>query len=59
MTTSLDDPLGDLETNLIGTLNVLEARSAVGAKPSLLFTSTNKVYGRLASVGICEARQSI
>jgi CDP-paratose 2-epimerase len=50
VTTSLDDPLADLATNLMGTLHLLEAIRSVATKPSLLFTSTNKVYGRLASV---------
>ncbi len=50
VTTSLEDPLEDLETNLMGTLRVLEAIRKSPAKPPLLFTSTNKVYGRLASV---------
>ena len=50
VTTSLDEPLADLETNLIGTLRVLEAIRKSPLKPSLLFTSTNKVYGRLGSV---------
>jgi CDP-paratose 2-epimerase len=55
VTTSLDDPLADLATNLMGTLHVLEAIRHGAAKPALLFTSTNKVYGRLASVALREA----
>jgi CDP-paratose 2-epimerase len=54
VTTSLDDPLADLATNLMGTLHLLEAIRSVATKPSLLFTSTNKVYGRLASVVLHE-----
>lgn len=50
VTTSLDDPIDDLETNLIGTIHVLEAVRRSAARPSVLFTSTNKVYGRLARV---------
>jgi len=50
VTTSLDDPIADLETNLLGTLRVLEAIRKSPARPPLLFTSTNKVYGRLSSV---------
>ena len=50
VTTSLEDPLADLSTNLLGTLHVLEAIRNAERKPPLLFTSTNKVYGRLASV---------
>ncbi|MGI9069888.1 MAG: SDR family NAD(P)-dependent oxidoreductase [Bryobacteraceae bacterium] len=54
VTTSLEDPLADLATNLMGTLHLLEAIRNVATKPSLLFTSTNKVYGRLASVALHE-----
>jgi CDP-paratose 2-epimerase len=54
VTTSLEDPLGDLETNLLGTLNVLEAIRASKIRPPMLFTSTNKVYGRLERVSLLE-----
>ena len=54
VTTSLEDPVRDLETNLIGTLYVLEAIRKSYRRPGLLFTSTNKVYGRLASVKLAE-----
>jgi CDP-paratose 2-epimerase len=49
VTTSLTDPRDDLETNLLGTFNVLEAirNSAAATPPALFFTSTNKVYGGL------------
>jgi CDP-paratose 2-epimerase len=47
VTTSLTDPLLDFEINARGTLNVLEAMRALPEPPSLLFTSTNKVYGHL------------
>ena len=50
VTTSLEDPIDDLETNLIGTIHLLEAIRRSPAHPSLLFTSTNKVYGRLSGV---------
>ncbi len=52
VTTSLDDPMDDLDTNLIGTIHLLEAIRHSPVRPSLLFTSTNKVYGRLAGVGL-------
>jgi CDP-paratose 2-epimerase len=54
VTTSLEDPIGDVETNLMGTLNVLEAVRRSGSGASVLFTSTNKVYGRLNSIAIGE-----
>jgi CDP-paratose 2-epimerase len=50
VTTSLDDPFADFEVNARGTLNVLEAIRRQARPPSLLFTSTNKVYGDLADV---------
>lgn len=50
VTTSLTDPAGDFETNLQGTLNVLEAARQQDPLPPVLFTSTNKVYGDLQDV---------
>jgi CDP-paratose 2-epimerase len=47
VTTSLVDPFLDFEVNARGTLNVLETIRHMEARPSLLFTSTNKVYGAL------------
>ncbi len=49
VTTSLENPRDDLETNLIGTFNVLESVRKIppGKRPTLVFTSTNKVYGGL------------
>ena len=47
VTTSLVDPVADFEVNARGTLNLLEAIRALNPRPSLLFTSTNKVYGHL------------
>lgn len=47
VTTSLAQPLDDFDVNARGTLNVLEAVRAAPRPPPLVFTSTNKVYGRL------------
>ncbi|MBV8831610.1 MAG: SDR family NAD(P)-dependent oxidoreductase [Acidobacteriaceae bacterium] len=52
VTTSLEDPIDDAGTNLFGTLNLLEAVRHSGSRPALLFTSTNKVYGRLKWVAL-------
>ncbi len=52
VTTSIDEPRADLEINILGTFNVLEAARRSGRKPYLLFTSTNKVYGSLEGVGV-------
>jgi CDP-paratose 2-epimerase len=49
VTTSLVAPREDLEVNVVGTHNVLEAvRTSLAPLPPMLFyTSTNKVYGAL------------
>jgi CDP-paratose 2-epimerase len=52
VTTSLVDPVDDFEVNARGTLNVLEAIREQDVRPSLLFTSTNKVYGGLHDVAL-------
>ena len=49
VTASVTDPRHDFEVNLLGTFNVLEAARKHGRRPFLLFTSTNKVYGEMAS----------
>ena len=50
VTTSLDAPIADFDTNARGTLTLLEAVRAMAEPPPLLFTSTNKVYGQLADL---------
>ena len=52
VTTSLVDPIADFEVNARGTINLLEAIRAQPEPPPLVFTSTNKVYGKLADVGL-------
>ncbi|MFL5537918.1 MAG: NAD-dependent epimerase/dehydratase family protein [Longimicrobiaceae bacterium] len=52
VTTSLIDPATDLETNVLGTFNVLEAARTMLDPPSVLFTSTNKVYGGMEEVAV-------
>jgi CDP-paratose 2-epimerase len=49
VTTSLVEPREDLEINVLGTHNVLEAvrQSNAHVPPMLFYTSTNKVYGSL------------
>lgn len=47
MTTSLENPRADFETNALGTFNVLEAVRLYSPKTAILFSSTNKVYGDL------------
>ncbi|HVW27134.1 MAG TPA: NAD-dependent epimerase/dehydratase family protein [Polyangiaceae bacterium] len=55
VTTSLEQPLVDFESNARGTLNVLEAARRLERRAPLLFTSTNKVYGPLHDVSLEES----
>ncbi len=52
VTSSLANPMADLETNLLGTMRLLEAVRRSGAQIPVLFTSTNKVYGKLGAIGL-------
>jgi CDP-paratose 2-epimerase len=54
VTTSLVDPIEDFEINALGTLNLLETIRECDPPPSLLYTSTNKVYGSLPDVALEE-----
>jgi CDP-paratose 2-epimerase len=54
VTRSLAEPLQDATVNVRGTLNLLEAARARPRRPTLVFTSTNKVYGCLPDVGLRE-----
>jgi CDP-paratose 2-epimerase len=54
VTTSLDAPVHDAAVNLEGTMNLLEAARACRRPPTLLFASTNKVYGGLEDVALAE-----
>jgi len=47
MTTSLQDPRRDLQTNVLGTFNVLEAVRSHCPEALVAYSSTNKVYGDL------------
>src|SRR5713101_4094839 len=58
VTTSVDDPRTDFETNALGTLNVLEAARLSGRRPTFVFTSTNKVYGSMEEVAVTEGTKS-
>ena len=49
VTTSMDDPKSDLEINILGTFNLLEALRRKPGTP-VVFASTNKVYGDLADL---------
>jgi len=47
MTTSIANPRLDFETNALGTFNVLEAVRLFSKDASVIYSSTNKVYGDL------------
>jgi len=47
MTTSIQNPLLDFETNAIGTMNLLESIRNFSDKSLIIYSSTNKVYGDL------------
>ncbi len=49
VTTSMAEPRADLETNILGTFNLLEAMRAGSPRAPVIFASTNKVYGDLAA----------
>jgi CDP-paratose 2-epimerase len=55
VTSSLENPLYDAETNLLGTLNVLESVRQTSRTLPVLFTSTNKVYGELSELTLHES----
>lgn len=47
MTTSIANPKMDFEVNVIGTLNLLEAVRLYAPNATVVYSSTNKVYGDL------------
>jgi CDP-paratose 2-epimerase len=54
VTASVADPREDLEVNVLGTFNVLEAARSSPAHPVVVYSSTNKVYGQMPDLGIVE-----
>lgn len=54
MTTSLNDPRLDFETNVIGGHNLLEAVRRYIPEAIVTFSSTNKVYGDLSQIELVE-----
>ncbi|WP_126173683.1 NAD-dependent epimerase/dehydratase family protein [Altericroceibacterium xinjiangense] len=50
VTTSMADPRSDLEINIGGTFNLLEAVRARAPQAPVIFASTNKVYGDLSGI---------
>jgi CDP-paratose 2-epimerase len=54
VTTSVANPREDLEINVLGTFNLLEAIRHAGQKPLFIYASTNKVYGGMEELRIVE-----
>lgn len=54
MTTSIENPRLDFETNALGTLNVLEAIRKKSPSTKLIYSSTNKVYGDFQGIRFLE-----
>jgi CDP-paratose 2-epimerase len=50
VTTSMVDPRDDFETNVRGTINLLDAIRLRGERVPVIFASTNKVYGDLGDL---------
>ena len=48
VTTSVADPRNDLEANIVGSFNVLDATRRLAPQATFINASTNKVYGGLA-----------
>jgi CDP-paratose 2-epimerase len=57
VTQSVVMPRNDFETNALGTFNVLEAVRQISPEATLIFASTNKVYGSLKGVRIRETEK--
>lgn len=54
MTTSLNDPRLDFETNALGTFNILDSVRLSSPKTIVLYSSSNKVYGALEQLRTVE-----
>src|SRR5580658_3203690 len=54
MTTSMNDPRRDFETNVVGSVNLLESVRLAKIPCAIVYASSNKVYGELAGVELKE-----
>lgn len=58
--TASEDPIQDVQTNLVGTLRLLQELRKKAARPKLLFASSGgAVYGRPQYVPLCEAHPTM
>lgn len=56
MTTSIENPYKDFETNTIGTINLLDSIRKYSPATSIQYSSTNKVYGDLLQFDYIEEK---
>ena len=54
VTSSVVNPREDFEINALGTFNLLEAARKAGHQPTIIFASTNKVYGGMEDLRLRE-----
>ncbi len=54
VTKSVENPRKDFEVNALGTFNILEAMRISNKDAILLYSSTNKVYGKMENIPIVE-----
>jgi CDP-paratose 2-epimerase len=54
MTTSTQNPRRDFETNVLGSFNLLEAARQHRPQSTIVYSSSNKVYGELREVNLVE-----
>ncbi len=54
MTTSMRDPRRDFSTNVLGSFNLLEAVRQLRPQATVVYSSSNKVYGELPTVKLKE-----
>ncbi len=54
VTTSVKNPREDFEINAVGTFNLLESLRTSCPNAFLINASTNKVYGKMDNVAVCE-----
>lgn len=55
VTTSVMNPREDFEVNALGTFNVMEAVRLSSSKPIVIYSSTNKVYGKMPDLDVVES----
>lgn len=54
MTTSVREPRADFDTNVVGTMNVLEAVRSLSPETTVVYASSNKVYGEISGLRLKE-----